>query len=308
MPPGGYPHVGSALGGFLAGFLEGEASFNITRQAGWANHRCRMTLCVRDDDRTLIASLAKATRIGSVTSQEARATSKPQVTWQVCAKSDCARLIEILDAYPLRGRKSYDYAIWRAAVRFWVADDPTRYEKNRDWEPMRYLKLQLSAARRFDPTRAPYEIREQHRPAKSDWNAYIAGLITADGSLAIVRNGQGYVPVVHITLRADDRPLLEAECRRAGAGTIYDQRGRKWAPSASWMVRDGYGLLKVTNLLDTERPRGRKLAEYAIWRRAVRDYASGLPRTEVRTRLSALRRQLAEIRRYKANNLSASAA
>ena len=151
-----------------------------------------MTLCVRDDDRTLVANLAKATRTGSVTSQAAHATSKPQVIWQVCAKSDCTRLIEILDTYPLRGRKSYDYAIWRAAVRFWVGDDPTRYEKNRDWEPMRYLKLQLSAARRFDPTRGPYEIREQHPPAKSDWNAYIAGLITADGSLTLVRNGRGY--------------------------------------------------------------------------------------------------------------------
>ncbi len=258
-----------------------------------------MTLCVRDDDRALVANLAKATRTGSVTFQAAHATSKPQVIWQVCAKSDCARLIEILDTYPLRGRKSYDYAIWRAAVRFWVGDDPTRYEKNRDWEPMRYLKLQLSAARRFDPTRGPYEIREQHPPAKSDWNAYIAGLITADGSLTLVRNGRGYVPVVHITLRADDRTLLETICRRVRAGTIYDQNLRRGSPTASWMVRDGSGLLRITKMLDTQRPRGRKQAEYAIWRRAVRAYASGLPRTEVRGRLGAFRRELAEVRLYK---------
>jgi hypothetical protein len=150
-PPGGYPAVGTALGGFLAGFLEGEASFNIANQAGWANHRCVMALRVRDDDRALITSLARATRIGSVTRLRARATSKPQVDWRVVAKSDCIRLTEIVDAFPLRGRKSYDYAIWRAAVRCWIGDDPTRYENNRDWEPMRYLKVQLTAARRFDP-------------------------------------------------------------------------------------------------------------------------------------------------------------
>jgi hypothetical protein len=218
------------------------------------------------------------------------------------------RLIEILDHHPLRGRKSYDYAIWRAAVRFWVGDGPTRYEKNRDWEPMRYLKLQLSAARRFDPARVPYEILEPDRSADSDWNAYIAGLISADGSLGIVRNGRGYLPVVHITLRADDRPLLEAICHHVGVGTIYDQYRKKWAPSAGWMVRDGPGLLQVTNLLDIEGPRGRKQAEYAIWRRAVRDFASALPRTEVRTRLSSYRRQLAEARRYEAQKRAAPAA
>jgi hypothetical protein len=137
----------------------------------------------------------------------------------------------------------------------------------------------------------------------SDWNAYIAGVITADGSLAIVRNGKGYVPVVHITLRADDRPLLNEICRRAGAGTLYTQNRRRGAPSVSWMVRDGSGLLKMTNMLDAEGPRGRKQTEYAIWRRAVRDYASGLSRMEVRTRLGTFRRQLAEVRRYKPDNL-----
>jgi hypothetical protein len=188
------------------------------------------------------------------------------------------------------------------------ATSPPRYEKNRDWEPIRYLMLQLSAARRFDVTRPAYDISEDPRPRRSDWNAYIAGLITADGSLAIVRNGRGFVPVVHITLRADDRPLLDAICQRVGVGTIYHQNRRKWAPSASWMVRDGSGLLKVMDLLDTEGPRGRKQTEYAIWRRAVRAYASELPRTEVRTRLSAFRRQLTEVRRYKAGNASTLAA
>jgi hypothetical protein len=74
------------------------------------------------------------------------------------------------------------------------------------------------------------------------------------------------------------------------------------------MVRDGSGLLKVTNLLDREGPRGHKRAEYAIWRRAARDYASELPRTVVRTRLDRLRRQLAEVRRYRPDNRSALAA
>jgi hypothetical protein len=144
-PTDGYPAVDDALGGFLAGFLEGEACFIISKQSRGTNHHCTMALCARDDDRDLITGLATATRAGSITFSPAYARSKPQVLWRV--------------------------------------------------------------------------------------------------------------PVVHITLRADDRPLLEEICRQVGAGTVYDQNRKNGAPSASWMVRDGSGLLKVMDLLDTEGPR-----------------------------------------------------
>jgi hypothetical protein len=39
-PGNGYPTVSSELGGFLAGFIEGEGSFGIQKQPGGSNYRC----------------------------------------------------------------------------------------------------------------------------------------------------------------------------------------------------------------------------------------------------------------------------
>lgn len=300
VPSKGYPTVDPADGAFLAGFIEGEASFNITRQPRGQNHRCLMSLAVRDDDELLLRGLQHAAGLGTIVRAPARGTSRPQVAWNVSAKSDCARLVEILEVSPLRGRKSYEFAIWSAAVRWWIGADPTVTIRNRDWAAMRYLKKQLQDRRTFDPSRPPYNLNAGGPDPHGDWPGYIAGLLSADGCLAIVRNGRGFVPLFHITQRVDDLPLLEEIQCRLGAGHIYVHQQKHWAPAAQWIIRDSAGLARAVRFFNSTPPRGKRGREFEVWREAVAIYDSPLPRPKVRDMLAAQRETLASIRRYSA--------
>ena len=190
VPLGGYPTVSPADGGFLAGFVEGEGCFTIPRQTRGYGYRCVLTLSARDDDADLIQELATSTRLGRVTRVAGRSTSRPQVRWSVVAKQDCRRLVELLHAYPLRGRKAGDFAIWAAAAKWWIGADPTQRRPDRDWGPLPYLKERLAEAKKFVSSR--YTCLDTGGAGlSSDWPDYLAGFITAEGHLGLTRPPPG---------------------------------------------------------------------------------------------------------------------
>lgn len=297
VPPAGYPTVPPQLGAFLAGLIEGEASFSIAKQPRNENHRCLFSLTMRADDEALLTELAQATALGRITSVPARNTSNPQTDWHITAKSDCLRLCEILDRYPLRGRKSLDYAIWCAAVNWWTGGRPTKTWRHRDWTPMRYLKCRLQEARCY-VNEARSIGPDCYAGLEGDWLSFFSGFLTAEGHLGITRNnGSYFAPKAQIAVRADDLPLLRELRERVGVGRIYrGARRQTSSPSGLWMVRDGHGLRHLVEVLDGCPPRGRRGREYRIWREAVLEYASGKPRTEIRERLRQLRHALASER------------
>jgi LAGLIDADG endonuclease len=258
-----------------------------------------MSLAARDDDADLIHELATRTRLGRITRTSARKTSKPQVAWTVTAKADCVQLIELLDGYPLRGRKSRDYAIWSAAVRWWATDDPTRTIRFRDWEPMIYLKGRLHEVKAFSHAETRRIITDDG--PGSDWMDYLAGLVTAEGTLGIHRNGAVVAPKLVVSLRADDRPLLEEIRRRTAVGSIYWQNrlDRTQTLAVGWFVRTRTDLFEVVELLDGHPPRGRKRKQYEIWREAVLEYANSSASSRSQ-RMARLRDALADVRRYPA--------
>lgn len=299
VPIEGYPPVDDQTCAFLAGFIEGEGSFNIGKQSQGTNHSCLMTLAARDDDAGLLGELQAATGLGRLNRRAARRTSNPQVAWTILAKSDCLRLIELLDIAPLRGRKAHDYALWRAAVRSWVGPGASVYRKSRDWEGIRYLKARLESERRYDPARPPYRLFEAADPV-SDWPAYFAGLLTADGTIGISMNGRAFTPRVQILLRRDDLPLIEEIRHQLGVGRVYLSHPAPRAPSggACWMVRDRAGLLRVLGWLDSFPPRGRMGKLFPLWAAAVRLHASAEPSKRRISGLRELRASLAEARQY----------
>jgi hypothetical protein len=169
VPRGGYPQVASVDGAFLAGFAEGEASFGLAQQArGHGAHRCQFSLAVRDDDMDLVRFLADTTRVGRVVPVPARGRSRPQAAWRVAAKSDCVRLTEILDQFPLRGRKSADYAIWRSALGWWIDGDPSARRPNRDWRVMAYLSERLREVKQYGAS-APVDYSRDPPGLIGDW-------------------------------------------------------------------------------------------------------------------------------------------
>lgn len=295
-PIGGYPDLEPDFGDFLAGFLEGEACFLITRQPRRANHRCAVSVGVRDDDQILLSEFAKATRLGTVLPVSARGSSKPQGLWTVNSKADCVRLTEILYRHPLRGRKSGDFALWAAAVDWWAGPDPTRRRINRDWTPMVYIKRRLHESRMYNPR--PDRIRDQTPGLSRDWIAFMSGLLTADGSLGIHRNGGGLLPVARIALRADDAPLLHQLRARTEIGRVLVNervhRGKR-SREASWTIRGTGDLVRLVSILSSCPPKGRRRAEFGIWHKAVAVYSRERGRS---AELAKLRASLAAARAY----------
>jgi hypothetical protein len=182
-PAQGYPELDDCTGGFLAGFLEGEASFLISKQAQNTNHRTSAKVNLRDDDAPLLHELSAQTGLGKISRLPARASSKPQACWTIGSKSDCLRLVQILERFPLRGHKAGDADLWSAAVRWWTGGDPGTTHRYRDWEPMIYLKARLLERRRID--RVPRPIVDTcSRELELDWLAFLSGFITAESHRA----------------------------------------------------------------------------------------------------------------------------
>jgi hypothetical protein len=102
------------FGHWLAGFIAGEGCFAIAR-----NHGCwviSFTLTQRDDDAAIIYEIQDRLGFGTIHRSRGRGNSKPQITWQVARVADQCRLVQILDRFPMRARKTEDYHIWRQAV------------------------------------------------------------------------------------------------------------------------------------------------------------------------------------------------
>lgn len=150
------------FGYWLAGFLDGEASFNIDRRPPSAHDpyerfSCRLALVLRVDDRQIVEEIHARTGLGLVAEKAAQprghSMSAPQIGWHVRSKMDCVALVALLDRYPLRSKKAADYRVWRQAVLAWAEMEnrlrrPGKGWARIDWEPIARLRDELHAGRR----------------------------------------------------------------------------------------------------------------------------------------------------------------
>jgi hypothetical protein len=294
VPPGGFPEIRPDVGAFLAGLLEGEASFHIGKQSRSTNHRCTMTVAMRSDEESLLQWLADETKLGRIAGRKAAGNSHPQVSWQVTAKADCERLCELMNSYPLRGRQSINYAIWSAAVASWIGEGPAHTERNRDWTAIAYFKRRLHHVKDYAGCPGRLSIADETAGLAGDWLGFFAGFVTAEGHLGLHRNGQSLAPRFQIALRADDRALLtELRTRSGDLGRLYaSYPTRRSNPSVQWCVRDRDGLVALIRILDKAPPLGRRGREYEVWRLATLAHASSMPPDEKRELLVELSSEL----------------
>jgi LAGLIDADG endonuclease len=290
IPEGGYPEVTVEIGAFLAGFIEGEGCFTISRQTRGYGYRPAFTLAARADDGDLVRTLHAATNVGRITNRRAYRTSKPQKVWNVTAKSDCRRLVEILDAHPLIGRKADSYVLWREAVLSWVGSDPRLRVPNRRWGQFPAWKQDLSRVKRFAPEKPLVR-----RPSSE--GSFLAGLATAEGYFSVQSNGAARF-AMH--MRADDAPMLRWFQKKTGLGKVSKPAppsGNARHPSVTWNVVSHADTLTLASLFESFQPGGRKLLEFLIWRGAVieRSHGSGWSRE----RVEAVRQHLRELRIYR---------
>ena len=244
----------SAEAQFIAGLIDGEACFTVSRSNGGSSWLCRMDLALRDDDADLLEWVHATTGIGSLRYVPARRTSRPQVDWIVAAQDDCLALASLLTDAPLRTRKSYAFEIWRRAVEIWVGD-----ALDRDAMLARNAAA-LVQSRQFREAAHPAATL----PARELLWPYLAGLIAGEGHLHVDHGG----PRLTIRMRADDTPLLNALAYDWGYGSVgtYDVPGAN--PVSTWSVA---ALNQVWSISRNVAPylRGRKARELAIWTIAI---------------------------------------
>ena len=114
-----------ALGHWISGFVDGEGCFSYQKR-GYANPS--FSLSMRDDDEDVVMEIVEA--LGNIGSVHHRPndgnTSNPAIFWLVSGKSDCQKLIDHFDKYPLRSKKARDYEIWKELVREYAKPSAVR--------------------------------------------------------------------------------------------------------------------------------------------------------------------------------------
>jgi MarR family transcriptional regulator, transcriptional regulator for hemolysin len=250
----------------LAGLLDAEGCFRVGTNNAGRTWSCTVSLNVRMDDGDVVEDLCRSTGLGRISVKRAHGTSRPQTTWSIASKRECAELVGILRRFPLRARKRRDFEIWARAVDRWSAlaydarSEPAFHAAmKRDAELIRQI-------RRYDNTPPP----ALDGPDEA-LLAYLGGFFSGEGCFGL----SGLQPRAVIKLRADDRLILELLASRFGLGKVREHAAPDGAnPSVTWVICATGELASAVCLFDAAQLRGRKRREFEVWRHAAYERAS----------------------------------
>ncbi len=185
------------------------------------------------------------------------------------SKLECRRLVDLLEGYPLRGRKRREFAIWASAVVKWTE---SLYGAG---GAAVHRALRAHAARLRELRR--YVDRSDGQTASSSGadglTAFFGGFFTGEGSFSL--DGRA---VACIHLRADDADLLRTFEERFDLGRVSISTPAGLNPSVKWTVGRRAELPRAIALLDAAVLRGRKRREFDAWRIGAAEYARGRDR------------------------------
>ena len=217
-----------------------------------------MSLSARDDDMALLTDLSRRTGLGFLRHVPARATSNPQVRWDIVSHPECLRLAAILAEFPLRGRKRREVTVWSHALHDLV-DEPRP-------AALPFAAAELRTLRRYVDART--RVREPLAIPPDALPPYLGGFFTGEGHLSISRRRCR----TFVKVREDDRGLLEALAAETGLGSVYVTAAyRSSRPAAVWVIHRRDQLARAVRLLESAGLRGRKLREFQVWRDAALD-------------------------------------
>lgn len=108
-------------GDWLAGFIDGEGSFNISHHGG--NYQPRFSLKLRDDDSNILKDIQifvgtgtlRASKCSPTNSKYYSPNAKNQFRYDITGSNN-TKLVSILDQFPLKSKKLRDYKFWKEAV------------------------------------------------------------------------------------------------------------------------------------------------------------------------------------------------
>lgn len=111
--------IPEAFGNWLAGFTDGEGSFNLvlTRHG---NIVPRFAISLRRDDRAVLSEIHETLGFGRIYDTKRFESSvrnnNPKSSFCCHSVRECRALVDVFDRFPLRAKKATDFAIWREAV------------------------------------------------------------------------------------------------------------------------------------------------------------------------------------------------
>lgn len=146
-----YPQVDTDFGHWLAGFIDGEGSFAISRPRN--SFVCNFHLALRRDDVAILNECCTRTELGYVIPDVKRVkrspNENPQSRWEVGGKRQCMRFVQIVEAFPLRAKKANDFVVWRKAVIEWNNIGTGKGGSPVDWSRMEKLYHQIKDVRKY---------------------------------------------------------------------------------------------------------------------------------------------------------------
>jgi hypothetical protein len=122
----------SSFGNWLAGFIDGEGSFSTQIADGVVFPR--FSIATRADDAPILETIQEKLGAGKLYRRPGRTSpgvygDKPAVEFTFTNLSECLRLVEVLDEYPLRAKKLGDYIIWKEIVKEKAANGATNKDR-----------------------------------------------------------------------------------------------------------------------------------------------------------------------------------
>lgn len=116
----------ASFGFWFAGLVDGEGSFTLHLDSKRRFiPQPRFDLTMRADDLAMLEAIREELGYGLVNVRKTSYTnpqgyhSKRMAAFIVWKKSDCLKLVELLEKYPLRSKKARDFRLWAEAVRLW---------------------------------------------------------------------------------------------------------------------------------------------------------------------------------------------
>lgn len=150
------PRLDDDLAYYLGGFFTGEGHLHLSKAT------CRTVIKLRDDDRPLLADLARATGLGKVYAPLPCASGAPQAAWTIYRRDQLAPVVRLLERAGLRGRKAREFGFWRvAALELAAAQAECRSPRQ---SVLSEAAEGVHAARRYRPgpqVPAPYHAERQ---------------------------------------------------------------------------------------------------------------------------------------------------
>lgn len=289
-----------AFGHWLAGFTAAEACFSLwtgtnVKQMGEGYRNCKgnYSITLRRDDKEILETIRDYLFCGGVWNlkkyKESEGTPKgrkPQARFEVTSSVDLAVTVaKVFDAFPIRAKKSADFAIWKEGVNFLyrvkLRPHNPKWTKQ-DVDKFACLEDELKEVRQFKDGENQFQPGPLQREGFADW---LTGFVDGDGYFQATfrSNGTGRSGLKHakfgISLRSDDSGILKQIREFLGCGKIYHVKANE-NPTPGFENSKGQTKLEVDHLTDLtniviplfeKHPlRSKKAKDFDVWKRLVR--------------------------------------